>query len=131
MQNIAIITILSATVLITGCAKQPAPQIAPIQEEVTTQIQETVTTPTPTTATQELATYTLADIATHDSAQSCWTAIKGNVYDLTDFITQHPGGERGVLKTCGKDGTQEFLGAHSRGPAEKGLENFLIGTLRQ
>jgi len=28
---------------------------------------------------------------------------------MTAFITQHPGGERGVLKTCGKDGTQDFL----------------------
>ena len=126
MQKIAIITILSATVFITGCTKQPTPETIPTQEETTTQTQEETTT-----AIQDLPTYTLADIATHNTAESCWTAIKGNVYDMTAFIAQHPGGERGILKTCGKDGTQDFLGAHSRGPAEKSLTNFIIGTLAQ
>lgn len=130
MQKIAIITLLSATVFMAGCASQPSLE-TPNQD--TTQNQETMTPEqeTSTTATQELPTYTLADIAMHSTAESCWTAIKGNVYDLTNFISQHPGGERGVLKTCGKDGTQDFLGAHSRGPAEKSLINFIIGTLAQ
>jgi len=113
-----------------GCASQPSLE-TPNQD--TTQNQETMTPEqeTSTTATQELPTYTLADIAMHSTAESCWTAIKSNVYDLTNFISQHPGGERGVLKTCGKDGTQDFIGAHSRGPAEKSLINFIIGTLAQ
>lgn len=122
MAKIAIMTLLSATLIITGCASQPSVEL-PNQD--TTQTQETTTT------ADQLPTYTLADIATHNTAESCWTAIKGNVYDMTAFISQHPGGERGILKTCGKDGTQDFLGAHSRGPAEKSLTNFIIGTLAQ
>jgi cytochrome b involved in lipid metabolism len=109
MTKIAIITLLSTTLIITGCASQPSGEL-PNQD--TTQTQQT-TTPEQELA-EQLPTYTLEDIAVHNNADSCWTAIKGNVYDLTEFITQHPGGERGVLKTCGKDGTQDFLGAHSR-----------------
>jgi cytochrome b involved in lipid metabolism len=129
MAKIAIMTLLSATLIITGCASQPSVEL-PNQD--TTQTQETTTPEQETTTTaDQLPTYTLADIAIHNTAESCWTAIKGNVYDMTAFISQHPGGERGILKTCGKDGTQDFLGAHSRGPAEKSLTNFIIGTLAQ
>jgi cytochrome b involved in lipid metabolism len=101
-------TLLLSSTLISGCTSQPI-------TDITTQTESTQEqTTTQTTATQNLPTYTLTDIAKHNSADSCWTVIKGNVYDLTEFITQHPGGERGILKTCGKDGTQDFLGAHSR-----------------
>jgi len=128
MQKIAIITILSMTTIIAWCASQPSRDV-PATDIVPTQEAQVI--PTPETTTVELPTYTLTDIATHDNAESCWTVIKGNVYDMTAFITQHPGGERGVLKTCGKDGTQDFLWAHSRGPAEKSLDSFIIGTLGQ
>jgi cytochrome b involved in lipid metabolism len=128
MTKIAIITLLSTTLIITGCASQPSPEL-PNQDTTTTQTQQTTTSQEE--IAEQLPTYTLEDIAVHNNVDSCWTAIKCNVYDLTDFITQHPGGERGVLKTCGKDGTQDFLGAHSRWPAEKALDNYKIGTLSQ
>jgi len=129
MQKIAIITILSMTTIIAWCASQQS-QETPIQQDIIP-TQEAQVLPTPETPTEQLPTYTLTDIATHSTAQSCWTAIKGNVYDMTAFITKHPGGERWVLKTCGKDWTQDFLSAHSRGPAENSLEEFIIGTLAQ
>ena len=33
----------------------------------------------------------LQDIAQHNSRKDCWVIIHNNVYDLTDFLNQHPG----------------------------------------
>lgn len=36
--------------------------------------------------------YTLKDVAAHSSPKNCWIIIKGTVYDVTEFLPQHPGG---------------------------------------
>src|SRR5882724_3561566 len=53
--------------------------------------------PTSTTGTPKPGTYTLADVARHRTQSSCWTTIDGNVYDLTSWIPQHPGGEAAIV----------------------------------
>lgn len=78
----------------------------------------------------ETSEYTLATVAIHNSASSCWAAINGNVYDLTDWISQHPGGPEHILGICGTDGSAAFNTQHGgeRDPAQE-LKNFYIGTL--
>jgi cytochrome b involved in lipid metabolism len=85
-------------------------------------------TSTPATSTDKA--YTLADVAKHTTQSSCWTTIDGNVYDLTAWISQHPGGAAAILSLCGKDGSAAFNAQHggqARPAAE--LASFLIGTL--
>lgn len=75
-------------------------------------------------------TYTLADIAKHPNASSCYTAVRGTVYDLTNFITKHPGGAANILKICGKDGTSAFTRKHAGRPEpEQELAGHEIGVL--
>lgn len=74
--------------------------------------------------------YTMTDVAKHNYASSCWAAINGNVYDLTSWISQHPGGPERILSICGTDGSAAFNGQHSgqAQPANE-LKNFLLGPL--
>jgi cytochrome b involved in lipid metabolism len=37
------------------------------------------------------------DVAKNNTDESCWIVIDAKVYDLTDFLEAHPGGEA-VLK---------------------------------
>lgn len=75
---------------------------------------------------------TIAAVATHNTAQSCWTVIDGNVYDLTQWISRHPGGERAILGLCGTDGTAAFHGQHKDNQKQADiLAGFKIGTLAQ
>lgn len=73
---------------------------------------------------------TLSLISTHNSRSSCWSAINGEVYDLTSWIPNHPGGEQVILSICGRDGSNDFNGQHggSRKIATI-LAGFKIGTL--
>ena len=64
------------------------------------------------TETAAPKTYTLADVALRSSAEECWVAIDGAVYDLTAWVRSHPGGRASILALCGTDGTAEFLGQH-------------------
>ena len=47
------------------------------------------------------------ELALHNSLSSAWTAINGVVYDVTVYMSYHPGGLE-LLKGCGKDGTMLF-----------------------
>jgi predicted heme/steroid binding protein len=47
--------------------------------------------------------YKLEDLVGKD-----WVAIEGSVYDVTDFIAEHPGGPKILKKNCGKDSTELF-----------------------
>lgn len=78
-----------------------------------------------------LREYTPADVALHGSSSSCWTSIGGTVYDVTEWISKHPGGEAAIRSLCGVDGTEAFNGQHGgqRRPASE-LEAFSIGTLK-
>lgn len=92
-----------------------------------------VTTPAPTintTAQPAVKTFTMADVAKNNSATSCYSVVRGKVYDLTAWISKHPGGEGAIKRMCGVDGTPGFTGKHggSAGP-EGALDRYYIGDL--
>lgn len=76
--------------------------------------------------------FTMAEVETHNSEDSCWTVVRGNVYDVTNWVPDHPGGRRAILSLCGTDGTAAFEGQHGGkdGP-ESRLTEFAIGSLVQ
>lgn len=80
----------------------------------------------------EPAGYTAAEVATHTTQDDCWTIVNGNVYDLTSFISRHPGGESNIMKLCGIDGTATFTAQHGgQGSPESRLESLYLGPLAQ
>ncbi|MBI5139325.1 cytochrome b5 domain-containing protein [Candidatus Nomurabacteria bacterium] len=106
-------------------------QTAPAPTKTTTTPTKTTTTPTPTkTEPSTTSGITMAQIAKHNSRESCWSVINGNVYDLTSWIPNHPGGEKRILNICGIDGSKDYSGAHrdEQKPA-KYLSGFKIGKL--
>lgn len=59
--------------------------------------------------------YTTADIAAHAVVSDCWTAIRGVVYNITDWIPKHPGTEEArenLIRMCGHDGSGLFEDQH-------------------
>jgi cytochrome b involved in lipid metabolism len=58
--------------------------------------------------------------------------VRSNVYDLTSWIDQHPGGAEAILSMCGRDATTDFENQHGgqRRP-ENELQGFEIGTYKK
>ncbi len=87
---------------------------------------EPIATSTPVAADE----ISLAEIAKHNSATSCYAAVNGSVYDLTSWISDHPGGSQAILGLCGTDGSSAFTNQHGGQPQpEAALANFKIGSL--
>lgn len=87
-------------------------------------------TPTPTAEVTTQSGYTMDQVRQNNSASSCWSVINGNVYDLTTWISAHPGGAGEIRKICGIDGTSSFNKQHrGDGDAASRLPGFLLGPL--
>ena len=90
--------------------------------------------PAPTTsATQEPTTksYTKAEVAAKNTASNCWTIVGNKVYDLTQWVSRHPGGSSAIASICGIDGTSRFKSQHaSSGRANGTLDGYYIGDLK-
>jgi len=61
----------------------------------------------PTRSNQQLTAITVSTVAQHNTADDCWLIIDRKVYDVTNFIGQHPGGNV-ILDACGTDATELF-----------------------
>lgn len=113
-----------STVTPTGAADSPAPSA--------TEPTGTGAAPTDPAATDPAIdpSYTLAEVAEHGSRESCWVAIDDEVYDLTDWIDEHPGGIGEILGVCGTDASPDFRSEHDGDdePRQE-LPRFRIGSL--
>lgn len=86
------------------------------------------TTPAPTAST---GTYTLVTVARHATQADCWSVVNDSVYDLTTWVSSHPGGTQAILNMCGKDATSAFTRRHgSVGGSQAELALLKIGSLR-
>lgn len=98
----------------------------------------TVSSPTPSSSpspavNSNTTSYTASEIATHNTATNCWLIINNNVYNVSTYLVQHPGGVSVVTPYCGKEATQAFntqggKGSHSN-TAKNLLTTFQVGTL--
>jgi len=77
-----------------------------------------------TATTSAVVSITKAEVQKHNSELSCWTVIRDGVYDLTSFISKHPGGAKAVSSLCGINGTSFFVAQHDN---QKGPNNELAG----
>ncbi|MDO5492398.1 MAG: cytochrome b5-like heme/steroid binding domain-containing protein [Nesterenkonia sp.] len=73
---------------------------------------------------------TMEEVSEHDSSDSCWAAVDGTVYDLTDWVPDHPGGEQAIEGLCGTDATEDFRQQHGgQSRPEDQLAQFELGPL--
>lgn len=123
---------VAAGAMLAACSGQPTTTTDAAATPTTTESAPT------TSATDSLASaatttgsaYTLDDVAKHATQDDCWTAIDGVVYDLTKFVSAHPGGDDKIIGLCGRDGTDDFNGEHgSDDRAKLKLANFEIGVI--
>lgn len=52
--------------------------------------------------------YSTADLARHATPADCWMAIRGNVYDLSTYLPEHPSRPEMVEPWCGKEATEAY-----------------------
>lgn len=73
-------------------------------------------------ATKSLPTFPQADVASHKDESSCYVTIGTNVYDITDFLDDHPGGGDLILEYGGKDVSKIMADEQSHKHSEAAYE---------
>ncbi|MGC9365571.1 MAG: cytochrome b5 domain-containing protein [bacterium] len=124
MIRFVLIGLILAVILSSGCTGQEA--AAENNEE-----------PGESTYTAEQVTfYTLEDVQAHSDQGDCWLVIEGKVYDVTPFISSHPGG-KAILEGCGIDATELFetrpmgSGTPHSDRARDRLKEYYIGEIKE
>jgi len=86
-------------------------------------------TPSPTPSPTKVG-YTMDQVKANSTSASCWTVIDNYVYNLTSWISSHPGGAGAIRSLCGVDGTASFKAQHANqsNPASR-LNSYLLGPL--
>ncbi|XP_072290486.1 fatty acid 2-hydroxylase [Eucyclogobius newberryi] len=75
--------------------------------------------------------FTEREVARHCTKDSCWVLLGTRVYDVTNFLRMHPGGEALIMRRSGKDIRKEMEGPphrHSEN-ARRWMEQYYIGEL--
>merc|ERR1712241_1018976 len=75
--------------------------------------------------------YTLEEVAKHTSKSDCWVVVNGEVLNVTNFLSEHPGGELAILTFAGRDASEEFNMIHPPDVIPKYAPDAVIGVLGQ
>lgn len=76
-----------------------------------------------------MASFTADQVKTHNKNNDIWIIIKKKVYNVTEFLSQHPGGEEVLMDMAGKDATTEFEDIGHSNDALEDLKKLYIGDL--
>lgn len=76
--------------------------------------------------------YSRAEVAKHNKHADCWVTYRGNVYNLTDFVDDHPGGDDLLVEYAGQDVTDimaDPLSHEHSASAYVMLDEFRVGKV--
>ncbi|XP_034948422.1 cytochrome b5-like isoform X2 [Chelonus insularis] len=73
--------------------------------------------------------YTREEVAKHTNSDNLWFIIHNNVYDITGFLKEHPGGEEVLYEQAGLDATEAFENVGHSSDARQMMEPYKIGEL--
>lgn len=138
MKKIISIVIVIVVIVLGAIFIKDNKKVTNIQDQNITNQENVINSENPTTGTSLAGqnntegTFTMDEVSAHNNETSCYTVIRGTVYDVSAWIYKHPGGDRNILSLCGIDGTAAFEGQHGgqRKP-ENILAGFEIGKLAQ
>ncbi|KAL9190328.1 hypothetical protein ACHAXT_007539 [Thalassiosira profunda] len=80
--------------------------------------------------------YTMEEVAKHDKTDDCWLVIGNDatggpkVYDVTQYLDDHPGGAEVMLDVGGKDADEFFEDIGHSNDARDELKKHLIGSVK-
>ncbi|SMQ49650.1 unnamed protein product [Zymoseptoria tritici ST99CH_3D7] len=69
------------------------------------------------------------EFAKHSSKTDCWIAIHGRVYDVSEYLKDHPGGKEAILEVAGTDSTAAYEDVGHSEDAREILQGLDIGAL--
>ncbi|KAI0896766.1 cytochrome b5 [Annulohypoxylon nitens] len=77
-------------------------------------------------------TFTAKDVAEHkDEQNGMYIIVDSGVYDITNFLEEHPGGAKILKRMAGKNATKQFWKYHGKTVLDKYGDKLKIGDLTE
>jgi cytochrome b involved in lipid metabolism len=75
--------------------------------------------------------YSSKEVSEHKTVENgMWVVIDGGVYDVTQFINEHPGGPKILKRSAGKDASKSFWKYHGDNVLKKYGPKLKIGDVK-
>ncbi|KAK8253064.1 acyl-CoA dehydrogenase/oxidase [Phyllosticta capitalensis] len=74
-------------------------------------------------------TFSTSDVQAHSKPDDLWIIVDQDVYDLTKFQDEHPGGKKILQRIAGKDASKQFWKYHNEGILKKFQKQLQVGSL--
>ncbi|KAK7544478.1 acyl-CoA dehydrogenase/oxidase [Phyllosticta citribraziliensis] len=75
------------------------------------------------------ASFSKSDVEAHSKPNDLWIIVDEDVYDLTKFQEEHPGGKKILQRVAGKDASKQFWKYHNEGILKKFQKQLQVGSL--
>ncbi|XP_023344299.1 cytochrome b5 [Eurytemora carolleeae] len=79
--------------------------------------------------------YKMEEVKKHNilkgANKSVWTVIHDKVYDITQFLDEHPGGEEILLENAGTNASESFEDVGHSSDAREMLSEYYIGDIHE
>ena len=72
---------------------------------------------------------TWEELSKHNKKGDYWMCIEGSVYNVSNYLAEHPGGDDVLIKHSGKDATVPFIDQNHTDYAKSIRNSFLIGKI--
>jgi len=73
--------------------------------------------------------FTVEEVKQHNKPNDLFIIVDGNVFDVTVFKNEHPGGKKILERVAGKDATAQFWKYHNEGVLTKYKSKLMVGSL--
>ena len=74
---------------------------------------------------------TKAELDKHKTTDSAWIIIDDKVYDVTQWLSKHPGGSAVLMDNAGLDATAPFENLDHSEDARKKRDEMLVGVMEE
>jgi acyl-lipid Delta6-acetylenase / acyl-lipid (9-3)-desaturase len=79
--------------------------------------------------TKTMRKLTVSEVAQRSTRDEVWIIVNARVYDVTSFVSKHPGGDLVIMAMAGKDCTDAFENYHQARITKNMLPQYLIGEV--
>lgn len=73
--------------------------------------------------------YRLEEVQKRNEGSDVWVIIHSRIYDVSRFLSEHPGGEEVLLEQAGGDATESFEDVGHSMDARELLKQYCVGKL--
>lgn len=75
--------------------------------------------------------FTPSEVSKHNKDKDMYIIVDSDVYDVSEFVNEHPGGAKILKRVAGKDASKQFWKYHNEGVLKKYKPKLRVGGVKE